>query len=296
MIRSLLVPLDGSPFGEQALPLALALTRGAHAALQMVHVHVPIASAYSGNELAANLYLDAEMRLHERDYLRRVTDRVAGEEPGQVTSALLEGPVVEALREHMLSHGTDLVVMTTHGRGPFTRFWLGSVVDQMIRQLPVPVLLVRPRDNGAARVVPRHLLVPLDGSPLAEQVLTPALEVARTLAADVALLRVVEMPSEGRPAGLDPAMLRRCEVEARGYLEEVAGRLRESGVRVTTRVVVDRRPAAAILEAAEAHDGTLIALATHGRGGLARLLLGSVADKVIRGATAPVLVYRPLSP
>ena len=231
-----------------------------------------------------------------------MADRLERDSTAPVTSALLEGPVVEVIHERALGCGVDLVVMATHGRGPLSRFWLGSVADQLIRRVAAPLLLVRPHEGEARPVVVRHVLVPLDGSEQAEQVIGRAFDLAALLAADVTLLRVVEpviLPERrwaGNAAGgMDPALLHRLEADARGYLERVVISLNGLASRLATRVVVNRRAADAILAEAAAREGTLVALATHARRGLARLVLGSVADKVIRGTTAPVLVYRPLA-
>ena len=175
--------------------------------------------------------------------------------------------------------------------GRLSRLGLGSVADELIRRAPMPVLLVRPGEK-APGIIPEpvldNILIPLDGSALAEQVLEPALDLARLMEARCSLLRVVESRSSpAKHAGGPP------ERQAEAYLERVAARLREQGLQVRTRVVVARHVAEAILEEAEAQASNLIALATHGRGGLKRLLLGSVADKLIRAAASPVLVYRP---
>jgi nucleotide-binding universal stress UspA family protein len=133
-------------------------------------------------------------------------------------------------------------------------------------------------------------LILLDGSVLAEQVLEPALDLARLMGARCTLLRVVESRSSpvGRATGGPPE-----KAQAEAYLEHVAARVREQGVQVRTRVVIARHAAEAILKEAAVQASNLIALATHGRGGLRRLLLGSVADKLFRAAASPVLVYRP---
>ncbi len=302
MIRTILVPLDGSPFGEQALPLAVEIARRARASVQLVHVHQPVTTPWTGSELAADLKLETELRRQEQEYLHQTAERLGREGGIPVTDALLEGPVVEVIHERALGCGADLVVMATHGRGPLSRFWLGSVADQLIRRAAAPLLLVRPQEGGVPPMVVRHVLVPLDGSEQAEQVLGPAQELAALLAADVTLLRVVEpivVPDRrwagNAVSGMDPALLHRLEADARGYLERVVIGLDGQVPRVTPRVVVNRRAPDAILAEVNAHPGTLVALATHARAGLARLVLGSVADKVIRGTTGPVLVYRPLA-
>jgi nucleotide-binding universal stress UspA family protein len=203
--------------------------------------------------------------------------------------------------------GVDLVVLTTHGRGPLGRFWLGSVADALVRRLPVPALLVRPQEGAPAAEAVRHILVPLDGSPLAEQILEPAAALAELTGAAVTLLRVVgPVPPPGAevPDGLieeavqqllekTAELQERVNAGASQGLETAAARLRERGLVVQTRVAVADAPAPAILDAAREVGADLIALATHGRRGLKRLLLGSVADKVVRGGTLPVLLLRP---
>jgi nucleotide-binding universal stress UspA family protein len=198
----------------------------------------------------------------------------------------------------------DLVVMTTHGRGPLSRAWLGSVADQLVRSLAVPILLVRPRETASElRGEPalRHILIPLDGSALAEQMVRPAVALGTVMQADYTLFQVVphvRLPGFD-PTGselsetTEPPLLGQHRREAEYYLDQIADGLRAQGRRVQTRVVVHPHAAAAILEEVQARGIDLLALATHGRGGLPRLLLGSVADKVLQGAAIPVLLYRP---
>jgi nucleotide-binding universal stress UspA family protein len=219
-------------------------------------------------------------------------------------------PVADALHEQAVALGADWIVLTTHGRGLLARFWLGSVADQLVRRTTVPIFLVRPRDDAPdlnREQVITNILVPLDGSSLAEQVLEPAASVARAMGAQVTLLRVVQPlvlgnydPGELVAVGLRPAVLHQLEQiqaelvkAAEGYLDGVAGRLRARGLTVRTAVVASEQPAVAILDEVRARGCDLIALATHGRSGLARMFLGSVADKVIRGATVSVLIHHP---
>ena len=297
MYRNLLVPLDGSAFAEHALPFAASIARRASATLQLVQAHVPIASLYSGSELVADLTLDAKIRENETAYLDGVVNRLRENVPVRVSRTLVDGPVADALHEQALGSAADLVVMATHGRGPLSRFWLGSVADTLVRRLPIPILLVRPKEDApdlATEVKVGRILIPLDGSDLAEQILGPAIELGSLTQAEYTLLRVVEpfMPSPHQfPGPLFDQLAR----EAQMYVDGVADRLRGRSLRVETRVVMFRPAAAAILEEARVHATDLIALETHGRGGVARLLLGSVADKVIRGALTPVLVHRPLA-
>jgi nucleotide-binding universal stress UspA family protein len=201
--------------------------------------------------------------------------------------------------------------MTTHGRGPLARFWLGSVADALVRQASVPILLVPPKGAApdlAQTPVIRRVLIPMDGSELAEQVLEPALALGAATQTEYTLLRVVTLatppsydPAGGRIGGLHESLLAQLQAlerqqwtEAQGYLERIAGNLRTRSLTVQTRVESHEQPARAILDDAETNAVDLIAVATQGRGGVKRLLLGSVADKVVRGAATPVLVHRPI--
>jgi nucleotide-binding universal stress UspA family protein len=194
-------------------------------------------------------------------------------------------PVTDALHEHAEAVGCDLVVMTTHGRSLLSRAWLGSVTDSFVRRASMPVLLVRPGEGEPARAVEpvfRHMLIPLDGSALAEQILPFAAALGIPTETTYTLLQVVAPVVLGyapyaHTVGLDERVLDEMRAEARAYLEEIAGRLRAQGAQVRTAVVVGE-PALAILDYAGEHGADLVALSTHGRGGLARLLLGSVAD------------------
>jgi nucleotide-binding universal stress UspA family protein len=307
MIRSVMVPLDGSRFGEQALPLAAAIARQSGAALQLVHKHVPPAPVHPDSVLADDPRLDPRSRKLERGYLDAIVTRLSGDVLGKVSATLLDGPLADTLVKHAVESGADLVVMTTHGRGPLQRFWLGSVADALMRRLPMPLLLVRPREEDEEEPptdpLPRRVLVPLDGSPHAERILRPALGVGRLAGAEYHLLQVVApVPILGydmaayAPAGTDLALTVQLQRQAAAYLEKVAGRLRDEGLVVYAHAVVGPSAASAILEQGRSLQCDLIALETHGRGGLGRLLLGSVADKVVRGASVPVLVHRSPEP
>lgn len=300
MYHSLLVPLDGSPLAEHALPLALSIARRANASLNVVQVHVPFAVMYADSILPGVFEAEAKVLEQERAYLDRMVKLLADVSPVPVTSALLEGPVIaEMLIGHAVTTKADLIVMTTHGRGPLSRFWLGSVADEMVRQATTPILVVRPQEKttdfqATSRL--RHILVPLDGSALAEQALEPARVLGSLMQAEFTLLRVYgpeidfNFVQYSTLSASDPAT-QGLRDKAQAYLNGVAARLKVQGTNVQTQVVLGQSPATTILEMAEPLGVDLIALETHGRRGLPRLLLGSVADKVLRGASTPVLIH-----
>ena len=294
-LKSILVPLDGSRFAEAALPLATTIARRSGARLRLVLVD---ARASGPGASAAAAAVTVQER--EREYLNITAGRL---DPGGtlVTDVhLLEGPPGPVLAADAEKHADDLVVMATHGRGAISRFWLGSVADYLVRHLHHPVLLVRPaggeQPDGSTRL--EEVLVPLDTSSTSEQVVDPLLSVAGP-AVRVTLVHVVEPVlgvSEAAlpfPIPMDPRLIEELRQMAQARLDRVADHLRTRGVTAVTRVLTGMGAATMILEEAARGRYDLISMTTHGEGGLRRVLLGSVADKIIRGAEVPVLVMRP---
>lgn len=306
MYRSILIPLDGSAFSEYALPVARTIAQHAPGdtpvTLHLVRVHEQIISSHSRGAPIVDVELDARMREHEYDYLDSVHTRLLSDPQVRASFALINGPITTALTEYIADHRIDLVVMTTHGRGGLQRFWLGSIADELVRHGPAPVMLVRPPTTVPATTEEydcRRILIPLDGSETAEEILTHAVALGETSGAEYHLLRVVEplLLTGYSPityaADLPDRITQQQAAEAQEYLAGVAQRLQPLMARVVPHVVIAPQPAAAILKTARDYAIDLIALATHGRGGLSRLLIGSTADKVMRAATVPVLVHRP---
>ncbi len=297
MFRSIMVPLDGSAFGEQALPLAAALARRAGARLELVHVHAGVESGVEEGVLVPLEALDrwdGEVRQAERLYLSDAAHRVLQADELEPHVALVSGRIVEALEAHAAGIGADLVIMSTHGRGGLARAWLGSVADGLLRRLSLALLLVKPREGAqllAGDPPFTRILIPLDGSRAGEAVLEPALDLALATGAAVRLLIVVTGRAE-QGAGRVAPELDGSRGGADAYIQRVRDMVVRRGIAVEARALAHVSPAGAILEEAATHGCDLIALATHGRGAAARMLLGSVADKVIRGCSVPVLVQR----
>jgi nucleotide-binding universal stress UspA family protein len=306
MYRSILVPLDGSSFAEQALAVAADIAVRAKATLHLVLVHQAASVvAGPGEPVVLDPGIDQQLRGEEGHYLASVQARLAKDETLKVVVAMIEGPVADAVSSYAHDHAVDLVVMTTHGRGVFSRFWLGSVADRLVRQLEQPLLLLRPQPaTGAAPALHpfKRVLLLLDGSPHAEQMIEPAASLAQTFGGELTLVRVVErlapiwLPTPGVAPVPDTDAMPHRQLEATRYLHEVANRLRVRGLPVTTAVEIAPDPVSGITEFAERERMDVISLATHGHGGPVRFLLGSVADKLVRSATVPLLVWRPRVP
>ena len=302
--RNIVVPLDGSRFGEVALSYATSLARSAGARLHLVIAHEPVAALVGMGESFPPPDFDEAGRVREQEYLAEtaagVRDRTGGL---AVEFRALEGPAGIALVEEIQRLGADLVVMSTHGRGAMGRLWFGSVADHVVRHVDVPVLLVRPSLGKAeAAGAPGELgsiLVTLDLSPESERILEPVIQLATLTQGHVTLTHFLEPvlgfvePSVPYPVPVDPAILELNRAKAQRYLDRVADRLRDRGISVNTRVLDADGVPGNLLRALAGKQFDLVAMTTHGRGGLKRLFLGSVADKVIRGGTKPVLVVRP---
>ncbi|HWQ13325.1 MAG TPA: universal stress protein [Roseiflexaceae bacterium] len=285
MTRRILVPLDGSPLAEAALPHAAALARAAGDELLLLRVVTP---AETSQSLFWKATIPAELReeweeatLERADiYLRDTAARLRGAGLRVTTEVSAADDAAEAIvaRADQDPH-IGLVAMATHGRGGLGRWVLGSVASKVLQAVATPLLLVRAREEAppAAEVTYRTMLVPLDGSGFAELALAEARLLAAATGAELVLVAVV---GEGEDA-----------TQAAAYLDEVATRLRADHLAVRTRVLAGS-PAERLLEAADEEHADLIVMATHGRGGWRRLWLGSVASKVVEGATAPVLLVR----
>lgn len=297
----IVVPLDGSQLSEHALTLGIVFARRDQLPLHLVRVHQPLPEG----EYALLEKLTEELRDADREYLDKVTERVRRVFDGEVKAALLEGTVAAAIEAYAREHGAALIVATTHGRGGLSRLWIGSTVDALVRLEGIPVLAMRP-DEGPPNLTRvqgvRHVLVPLDGSEDAEAVLPSAIALGGRAGVRYTLVQVVRatppvMVSGGpwAPASVPPApvMIEQLVKRAESYLQQVAKRLHAAGVEdVRSMVVVDDHAANALLRCVATYKTDLVAMATHGRG-LSRLIVGSVSDKVLRGAARPVLLVRP---
>jgi nucleotide-binding universal stress UspA family protein len=286
MLRRILVPLDGSSLAQTALPFAGAIARRMGGEVRLVHVvEVPAALAYP--EYRAEDRAWAERQLDDTAYVSSLSGV-------PVSTSVREGGILDELRREAAEWPADLVVMTTHGRGGFSRLWMGSVADRFVRSSAHPVVLVRPEGRSPASPAsgPRRIVVPLDGSALAETALPFATSLAKAFGARLVLLRgLVHFGTfDVGHLSLSPKSLEEERREAETYLAERAGAARSAGIETETVVLTEPGLAEAI--SARAADDYIV-MTTNGRGGLDRAVFGSVADKVVRSATCPVMVIRP---
>lgn len=293
--RDILVPLDGSEVAQQALAVGASIARRTGGRLHLVTVQEPIPVAVTAEVGQYGVELERESRQQLTRYLTDTQEATRGTAGIPVEGELLDGMAADAIAEYADGHEIGLLVMTTHARKGLARWWLGSVADRLLRRTTIPVLLLPPR----ARPQPtefHRILVALAGE-ADDAVLRPALALA-ALGSGVALrlIRVVPpavpimSPLPAYPRHGHPDWAKREEIAARATLARHAARLQGSGARAATEVIASENVAEALLDAAGTMAADLIVVGTHGAGGVERLILGSVADKVIRGAGRPVLV------
>lgn len=280
MFQTIVVPFDGSEQSAYALPYAAALARAARGTLILTYAPAPWELEL---DAPARLYASAtELQATGTVVMTRITP-APGTSPGRA--------ILAATR----ASNADLIVMGTHAYGTVGRALFGSVADTVVRHATVPVLVCTAQaDHRWPEDRPRRILVPLDGSPLAETALPHARRLAQQFGASLDLAGIVDQTivaavDQGVQVGDYPAMLR---AETWTYLERRANELRNDAAVVDVHALVGV-PSAAICQLADDLHSDVIVMATHGRGGVARLLLGSVALHVLQQTRVPVLLVQP---
>ncbi|MEP6573920.1 MAG: universal stress protein [Gemmatimonadota bacterium] len=300
--RAILVPLDGSTLAEQALPLACQFAERTGGKIRLVLVHEMSAPPVNFSSSGEFTSLELATRKFERGYLREIKARLRASGTRVSSAVTLTGAVGPAIAQYASEMAVELVVMATHGRGGVRRVWMGSVADDLISHLECSLLLLRPGEDGSVQpytFTGGEILVPLDGSPLAEQALPSAGALARAWDAPLSLLQVVRpvmMTDEYAlpfPARYDDEVTEVCRLEAQRYLDLQVASLEAQKLRAHGHAILSWNVVTALLDRATPERVSFIVIATHGRTGLERLALGSVADKLVRGAEVPVLVFRP---
>ena len=296
MFKKILVPLDGSKIAEAVIPFAREIASRSGAELLFV------TAVQQVGVWDATLSLQVLKRESEiaSDYLATVERDVSGEGQKAATQ-VIDGDAAEAVLASADAAGADLIAISTHGRSGLSRWLFGSVATHILERSAIPLLVLRPKegeDRGAPGPVVKKILVPLDGSDVAKSVLPVVEEFAKTMGASLVLYHSVAPLSaypgfESAGAAALGEAIEEMQRQAREILARAAEEVTARGVEATT-VVSLGTAVDGVQTAASELDVDLIAIATHGRSGLGRAILGSVADGVIRrSADVPCLVIRP---
>ena len=293
--QTIVVPLDGSELAERALPHAAVYARALGARLLLVTVwegaEDALAKVLPG--VAADLFTAGE-RYYET-YLSGAAAKLKGHGL-TVDAEVLTGHTVDEIVRVAGERKARMLVLASHGRSGLGRWWYGSVVGEVIRRSPAPVLVIGPQVLAQVAKEIKHgsVLVPLDGSQEAEAALAPAKEIAQMFGAEIVLAQVLSWAGEAFLFDVPGTTVAEIDVEmtkaAGEYLARVAATL-GADQRVRAEVL-HGMPAEALIDLVKRDAIDLVVMATHGRSGLTRAALGSVADRVLH-ASAPVLLIRP---
>ncbi len=291
----IVVPLDGSELSLRALPYARALAKASGARLLLVTVWEGAEHALVSDlpDLAEDIFKRGEA-YYER-YLAEIAKTIQAEGL-DVEAQVLIGQAAEEILRLLEQRELRFLVLASHGRSGLSRWWYGSVAAKLIREAPVPTLVVGPKalEGGATAPSIRRILVPLDASELAEAALPPACELAEALGGELLLAQVLSWTTQAFAFGVPEVDAARLDEELRKAGEQYLARVKEGLATkqpVTTRLL-HGLAADTLIDLVGAEKIDLVVMATHGRSGVARAALGSVADRMLQ-STAPVLLIRP---
>ncbi|MDP2916899.1 MAG: universal stress protein [Dehalococcoidia bacterium] len=292
MFEKMLLPLDGSELAETAIPFAEMLAGKLGSEMVFLHVCVPEHEPYRHMH---QIYLS-----HIADTVKNKIKSQWGKEATIHTESLMGKPA-DIIHDYVPKNGITMLVMTSCGASGIKAL-LGSVVDRVIRSVNVPTLLVRVKEGRAPQIKPaevKKIILPLDGSEASNSAIPYAIELARKLSAAVILFQMAETVyahgMDGLSAGvgvnwdqIDIA----TEKYVHAYLEKVEEQFKQKGISTSHVVKLGVDPANEILELERKTEDGLVAMATRGRSPVARWAFGSVAEKVLREGSLPLLVVK----
>jgi nucleotide-binding universal stress UspA family protein len=305
MFSGITVPLDGSPLAESALPYALALGDAVGVPVTLMHV-VPLPKLTLDYQLRYDATEEAALLAQAGDMLESRASTLGGSARRVDTYAAVGDAAEEIVRYAERSDGR-CIVMATHGASGVLHWAFGSVARKVLTTATVPTLVVRPRaapDRPGEPVTIGRILVPLDGSDLAREALPLVKDLAKPLGAAVTLARVVPIPTamylDSPYAALmaQPYLADAIAAEreaAAADLDAIAAELREAGIAATT-VVQAGSPANDLLDLLADGQYDLVVMSSHGRTGVKRWMLGSVAERLVEASHTPVLIVRAAVP
>jgi nucleotide-binding universal stress UspA family protein len=317
MFERIVVPLDGSARAEHALPVAARIARASGGSIHLLQVVSPLID-YSGGMAPVALMTEQSVEMEMAEATSYLSTVAAWQILARIktTTEILFGLPAPHILAAAQSRMADLIVLCSHGRTGFTRWVLGSVAYQLVHQSAVPVLVLRESESAALlshgeAARPLCTLVPLDGSQLAETALIPAAYLTAALAAPaqgaVHLAQVVKILPTTAQEGFVSELNEEARERARTYLataeERLQAKVKNLKLSLTSSVELEADVANALVRLAE--DGgerkksgegrrcDLIAISTHGRGGLERWVMGSVTERILNTTKLPMLIVRP---
>lgn len=296
MHTKILIPLDGSPLAEGILPYARAFAKALEIPVKLLHV-LDANSIETLSDPRHGRYLDviiSEMKGIKIDYLHQVAQSFPA--PSMVHYSVSVGKPVDVILEEAASDADSLIAMATHGRSGIKRWFLGTITDKVLQATTNHLLLVRPseEDDRCKHAELKTILLPLDGSELAERAIPHVIDLAKIMKLGVILLRVYALPeqaSDFHRVDWDDFMGRKRE-ETSAWLKQKVQQLKREGVDGVTCTLLEGDEAENIIDVAQKTPDNLLVICSHGQSGSGRWALGSVANRVVHYSGERVLVIR----
>ena len=294
----IMVPLDESPRSESVIPLAAQIASALSIPVELFHVvEADVVTLKRLAGMKREQSVEEDLATVGNAYLQRVARKVPA--PFNVSCKVAIGHAAESIIDEAAKDSEVLIAMATRGLSGVKKWVLGSVADKILQASVNPLLLVKSasEEKFERQFAIKRVIVPLDGSPLAEVALSHAIPIAKNLNANMELLRAYQMPiGVSAPTPYLPsaeavtAEALREEVEV--YLRDKVSQARAEGVENTSYVLAMGDSAQQIIDMADQNPDALVVMSSHGRSGVGRWLLGSVAARVASHASQPVLIVR----
>jgi nucleotide-binding universal stress UspA family protein len=287
MFKRVLVPLDQSALSERVLPIAQCIAEHYDAQIDLVYVVPTDIEAVPEGSLS-------QAREEGETYLKDIVGSwSSGNKPGKIGASVLAGYPASVIIEQAESQDDTLILMSTHGYSGVQRLLLGSVADKVAQAAHTPVLLVPAgaKSPEGDLVKFERIIIPLDGSELAETILPYAVSLCKKIGMELILVRSYHPHFPGSTIRMHDVS-KIVHDSAENYIRAVAEKMQAEGLKSVTYKVLNGLPSEQITDFAIATPNSVTALCTHGRHGISRWMLGSVTNAVIHSAEEPVLVVR----
>lgn len=298
MFTKILIPLDGTLPSEQALKLAEKLFATQGKEIEVVLLESTADATFYLGVPGGDKPAVPKHRIAEIDQYIGRTAEIARSWAKNVKEITMIGKPENTIVLTAKQEQVDLIVMFTHGYGPFERLIVGSVTEKIIREAPCPVIATR---NGE---VPEHMLIALDGTPFSESILDPAFALARLIKADVTLVHIDETTNEmdmrqvTELSHTNPELVSTIMATHNTQFEHYLDRIYQRFTRENDEIKIDYdvaygKPSTEILQVAKYHGCDLIAMATHGRKGIDRIWSRSITEDVMHKTNAAMFILHP---
>ncbi len=304
MFDTILVPLDGSQLADGVLPHVVAIARSFDSEVTLLRM---LEKAQTGT--SAQLFDLVNWQINKTRatlYLEKIKARIQGEKTRAQTS-VLEGLVAEGITDYAHSHGTKLIVLSSHGRNGLTQWGVSSITQKIIMSAQTSLLIVRAHqdaihsDEAATRTLYQRILVPLDGSQRAENVLPIVTQLALFQGSQIHLVQIIQTPEMARQmpptredVDLSSRIIARNQEEAGHYLEQLKSRSYLEGIPVQIHLITSDNTAVALHQLVDQENIDLVALSAHGYSGIRQWPYGSMVNNFIQYGKATLLIVQDL--